>query len=234
MLQPYLYPELVVRSLVLEDEPAAIMASDDNPWMEGLVLTLTVGVIAGIAQTIGRWFTAASLPDPVAIGNTLVAGWRQFASVTSLPAPAVEDGANRIWAAYAVMQGYYAGWTQGVPLLATPFVLVIWWLFFGIVAFAAAKAMGGKGSLNSTLGAVALIVAPQVFTFLSFVPFVTVSSALLAVWSALIGYRALQVAHDLSWNRAAFATLIPYAGAMLLLPLLGTAFALGFTAGGYR
>jgi hypothetical protein len=210
------------------------MAGDDNPWMEGLVLTTTVGFLAGIAQTIGRWLTAASLPDPIQVGTTLTDGWRQFATVTNLPATAVEQGINRIWSAYAVLQGYFSGWTQAVPVLATPFILIVWWLFFAIVAFAAARTMGGKGSLNSTLGAVALIVAPQVITFLSFIPFVAVSGALLAVWGALIGYRAVQVAHGLSWQRAAFVTLIPYAGALLLLPLLGTAFALGFTAGGYR
>jgi hypothetical protein len=38
----------------------------------------------------------------------------------------------------------------------------------------------------------------------------------------------------LSWARAAVVTIIPYVVALLLAPLLGGAFALGFTAGGFR
>jgi hypothetical protein len=108
------------------------------------------------------------------------------------------------------------------------------WLFFGVVAFGAARALGGHGSLNSTLGAAALMVAPQIFQFLRIVPFVSVSSLLLAVWALLIGYRAIQVTHHLTWRRAMVAAVIPYAVVLILVPLLATIFVLGFTAGGYR
>jgi hypothetical protein len=76
--------------------------------------------------------------------------------------------------------------------------------------------------------------APQVVLIFGIVPFVSVSSLLLSVWSLLIGYRAVQVTHQLSWGRALIVTLIPYVAALLVLPLLATAFALGLTAGGYR
>jgi len=49
----------------------------------------------------------------------------------------------------------------------------------------------------------------------------------------LIGYRAVQTTHRLSWARAALVTIVPYVLALLLLPLLAGAFAVGFTAGGY-
>ena len=80
----------------------------------------------------------------------------------------------------------------------------------------------------------ALIVAPQILLVLSVVPFVAVSGLLLGAWSMLIGYRAVQTTHQLSWARAALVTIVPYVLALLLLPLLAAAFAVGFTAGGYR
>ena len=92
--------------------------------------------------------------------------------------------------------------------------------------------MGGKGGLNATLGATALMAAPQVLLLLTIVPFVTVSGALLAVWGALIAYRGIQVAHDLPWQRAAWATVIAYAVILGLIVLLGSVFGLGLAAGG--
>ena len=61
-----------------------------------------------------------------------------------------------------------------------------------------------------------------------------VSSLLLGAWSMLIGYRAVQTTHQLSWARAALVTIVPYVLALLLLPLLAGAFAVGFAAGGSR
>jgi hypothetical protein len=234
MLEPQFYPELVARALVLDEEPFEAMVDDDNPWVEGLALTAVVGITAGIAQSIGAWLTAMSLPDPATVENALVTGWRQFAAVTSLPPEAVDALITRVWGSATALTGYSGIWGLFTPLVATPFWLLIWWLFFGLVAFAAARAAGGHGTLNRTLGAAALMAAPQVLLIFSIVPFVSVSSLLLSVWSLLIGYRAVQVTHQLSWGRALIVTLIPYVAALLVLPLLATAFALGLTAGGYR
>lgn len=234
MLEPQTYPTMVAKALVLDDEPFTTMVEDDNPWVEGLALTVIVGMIAGTAQTIGGWLTTISLPDATTVENALLTGWRQFSAATSLPPTVTEAIFTRMWGAAAGWTGYAGGWGILTPLIATPALLIAWWLFFALVAFAAARALGGHGSLNSMLGAAALMVAPQVLVFLSIVPFVTVSSALLGVWGLLIGYRAVQSTHHLPWRRAVFATLIPYAALLLLAPIIITAFVLGFTAGGFR
>lgn len=233
MLEPQQYPDMVAKALVLDEEPFINMIDDDNPWVEGLALTAAIGLLAGAAQTIGGWLTAAAMPDPVALGNTLEAAMRQLATVTNL-APEVADAlAGPAWNAVSSFTGYGGGWGTLIPLLATPFTLILWWLFFGFVTFGAARAAGGNGTLNSTLGASALMVAPQILLLLSIVPFAAVSGALLSVWGLLIGYRAVQTAHDLPWGRAALVTLIPYLVALLLAPVLALAFLLGLTAGGY-
>jgi hypothetical protein len=234
MLEPQRYPELVAKALVLDDEPFVHMIEDDNPWVEGLALTTAVGLLAGVAQVVGGWLTAYSLPDPVAIENALVAAGRQLAATTNLPAAAVDALVVPAWNLISTASGYAGGWTLVTPLIATPFLLLTWWLFFGAVTFGGARAAGGQGNLNDTLGATALMVAPQVLLVFSVVPFVAVSSLLLSAWGMLIGYRAVQTTHQLSWARAALVTIVPYILALLLAPLLAGAFAVGLTAGGYR
>jgi hypothetical protein len=234
MLEPQQYPEMVAKALVLDEEPFVNMIDDDNPWIEGLALTAAVGLLAGAAQTVGGWLTTASLPDPMALQNTLESALRQLATATNL-APEVADAlAGSAWNVVSTVTGYSGGWTSVTPLVATPFLLLVWWLFFGFITYGAAHAAGGGGSLNSTLGASALMVAPQILLLFSIIPFAGVSSLLLSVWGLLIGYRAVQTTHNLTWGRAAIVTLIPYAVALLLVPVMATVFVLGLTAGGFR
>jgi hypothetical protein len=234
MLEPQLYPELVAKALVLDDEPFIHMIEDDNPWVEGLALTTAIGLLAGAAQMIGGWLTANSLPDPTALQNALLAGGRQLAATTNLPPEVVDALVGPAWNLLSATSGYAGGWSSVIPLIATPLLLLIWWTFFGYVTFGGARAAGGRGSLQDTMGATALMVAPQVLLVLSIIPFVTISSLLLSAWGMLIGYRAVQTTHQLSWARAAIVTILPYVVALLLVPLLGSAFALGFAAGGFR
>jgi hypothetical protein len=234
MLEPQLYPELVAKALVLEDEPFVHMMEDDNPWVEGLALTTAVGLLAGAAQVVGGWLTANTLPDPQAVQNTLLAGGRQLATVSNLPPEVVDALVGPAWNLFSAVSGYAGGWTHITPLIATPLLFIVWWIFFAFITYGGARAAGGHGSLNDTVGATALMVAPQVLLAFSVIPFVTVSSLLLSAWGLLIGYRAVQTTHQLSWARAALVTIVPYVLALLIVPLLAAAFALGFTAGGYR
>lgn len=234
MLNPRSYPELVAKALVLDDEPFFIMAEDDNPWFEGLALTTLVSLLAGSAQAIGSFLTASSLPPPNAVLTTIQQGWSQLAVTLALP-PAVADRLiSQFWIAATTITGYSGGWTNLIFLAATPIRALLWWAFFGFLAFAVARTLGGRGSLTATLGAAALGVAPHILLLLSFVPFVSVNGALLAVWGMLIGYRAVQITHGLTWRRAAVATIIPYAAAVIVFALLAGAFAAGYSAGGFR
>jgi len=103
-------------------------------------------------------------------------------------------------------------------LLGIPLLLILQWLLFGLVGHMVAKGMGGAGTLNQTLGAVALAIAPQALLLFRVIPFVSVSGALLFVWSLLVAYRAMEVAHQLPWRRAVWAAVIP---ALVILVLAG-------------
>ena len=112
MLEPQLYPELVAKALVLEDEPFVHMIEDDNPWVEGLALTAAVGLLAGAAQVIGGWLTASSLPEPMAIENVLLAVGRQLAATTNLAPQVVDALVAPAWNVLATTSGYAGGWSR--------------------------------------------------------------------------------------------------------------------------
>ncbi len=119
-------------------------------------------------------------------------------------------------------------------LISTPMTALLWWVFFGLLAFAVARIMGGHGSLTATLGTTALAVAPMVLQFLMLVPFASVSGAVVTLWGLLIGYRGIQIAHELPWQKAALAAIIPFATVLIAIMLLVAAFGAGYTAGGFR
>jgi len=53
MIQPQSYPALVSKALVLDAEPFIALSDDDDPWVEGLFLTIGVGFLVGVALVIG-------------------------------------------------------------------------------------------------------------------------------------------------------------------------------------
>ena len=96
------------------------------------------------------------------------------------------------------------------------------WLFSGFLVHVVAKALGGKGSFNQTLGATVLMAVLVLLRAFSVIPFVQVSPLLLAVWSTLILFRAVEVVHELPWRKAAITSTVPLIVVLLLLGVIET------------
>lgn len=217
MVQPQTYPALISKALVLDAEPFIALTDDDDPWLEGLFLTISVGFLVGIARLIGQLLTTAVLPPNDTVLAALLQGWQQWsASIPASTNPAVMEAALReAWAMFSFWHGYTGGWLRLLTLVTTPTLLLAQWLLAGMIVYVVARFLGGGGSLNQTLGVTALMVAPQVLRFAEMLPFAAVSQPLLSVWALLIVYRAVEVAHDLPWQQALLAAAAP-----LLLLLL--------------
>lgn len=211
MLQPRTYPELLGKALVLEADPFMAMVDDDEPWAEGLFMVVVIGLAVGLARLIGGWLTAAALPPLDATVEALIHGWQQLNAQFGLGIdPATADATIRSLADLSAgYNGIGGGWATLFVLVATPTGFVLQWLIYAAIAHVAARLMGGTGSFSQTLGALALVMAPQVLRLLTAVPFVSVSGLLLFVWSVLISYRALEVAHELPWGKAAWSAILP-------------------------
>lgn len=234
MLSPQSYPELVARALVLDDQAFNVMVGDDNPVLEGATMTAVIGLVAGAALALGSVLTAATLPAPDLVLTTLLQGWQQLAATIAVPPDAMNRTIAVAWNVSTVVSGYAGGLSHLIPLVVTPAIMLVWWLFFGVVAHGAARSVGGSGSLAGTMGATALIAGPGALLLFNVIPFAGVSFALIGVWSLLIGYRAVEIAHGLPWKKAIIAVLIPYAAVGAILLLLAVAFGAGVSAGGYQ
>ena len=226
MLQPQTYPELLSKALVLEAEPFATMAEDDAPWVEGLFMTVVIGILVAIAELIGGLLLTASMPPSDAMLNLVMQAWRQISVYFVGMDPAQGEASMRAgWAVLSGLSGFGSGWARLVLLVWVPVMLVAQWLIYGAAGHGVARLLGGDGSLNQMLGASALVVAPQAIRLVTVAPFVSVSTVLLAVWGVLIVYRAAEVAHGLPWTRAIWVALAP-----LLLLAAVTALAGWFVA----
>jgi Yip1 domain len=224
MLQPRTYPELISKALVLDAAPFIALNDDDDPWIEGMFLTVCVGFLVGAAHLIGRLLITAALPPSGAMLAAILQGWRQFS--TSAPEsinPAFMEALLReAWSVIVFWNGYSGGWVRLLTLVTTPVLLLVQWLAAGVIIHAMARFLGGKGDLNQTLGVTALMVAPQALRMVEIIPFAAVSQLLLSVWSLLIIYRAIEVTHDLPWRQALLAAVTPWLLLILLGLILGT------------
>lgn len=215
---------------MLEEQAFLTMKHDDNPWAEGLVFTVSIGVAVGIAGLIGGLLMSASLPPADVVRDVLLAALNRHPQETA-NLPMLESLLRQLWGGYTFVAGYDSGWQRLLVLVWTPLGMVLQWLLSGFLVHIVAKAQGGSGSFNQTLGATALMAAPALLRLFSLVPFVQVSGLLLVLWSTLIIYRAVQVAHDLPWRRAALTALVPLLALLVLLGVIETV-AIALMSGG--
>lgn len=235
MLQPKSYPEMIGKALVLEGEPFIDMADDDDPWVEGLFLIVAIGLLAGLARFVGDLLLTVTLPPSNTMVEALIQGWRQVgdAIAPGMSAGAFETTIRQQWSFLATVAGFGGGWTRLFVFILVPALFLVQWLLYGLVGHWLARLMGGKANLNQTLGATALMVAPQTLLFFEAIPFVAVSGALIGVWSLLIVYRALQIAHELPWTKAIWAALLPPLVLLLIagMAVTGTAILVAWAGG---
>lgn len=233
MLQPKTYPELVGKALVLEAEPFLTMSEDDNPWIEGLFLVTCVGILLGGAHLIGGLLWTASLPPSAAVREALLPSVQQVAAQMGMSdAVQIESAFRQFWGWGAGFLGYQGGFARFFYALLEPIWLVLQWLFLAVATHGAARLLGGKGSLVQTLGTTALAAAPYALGLLTIFPFVAVNSLLLGFWSMLITYRAIEITHDLSWQRSMLAVLAIPVILFFILLLVGAILGVILSIGG--
>lgn len=233
MLQPQTYPRLLGQALTLEPDPFVEMVDDDNPWIEGLFFAFVLGLLIAVAQLFGGLLFSASMPPSEAVLEVAVASLKQTLPVNPGQAADIEALVRQYWPWLTTIFNYNSGWLRLLTLIVTPLALIAQWLLYASVSHAVARMLGGSGTFNQTLGAVALSVAPRVLLVAMVVPFVSVSALLLHVWGILIAYRGLEIAHDLPPRKAAAAAVAPVVlGALLSLLVAVLGFGLLSLTGG--
>jgi hypothetical protein len=83
-----------------------------------------------------------------------------------------------------------------------------------------ARMLGGQGRLGQTMGLTALAFTPMLLRGLEFIPFLVIGSVA-ATWQLLLRYKAVRTVHALSWGRAFWATMLPFAVYLLFWLIVG-------------
>jgi len=215
-------------ALLLKEDAYEEMRAGANPVVTGLILIVIVGVAVALFGFVGdvlEWATTPNLND---LKDTLfyyfnqMPWWKMAAQD-----PGFAQGFEQIWNmnwSIASMLSPSPG-AAAINIIVIPLGLIVRWLIYGLLAYLFAHWLGGTANLSETLGVLALAVAPQALNLLNIFPYVQVGS-LISLWGILCAYVGLKTVHKLRWNRAMYATLLPYVLAIavgVLASCFGTA-----------
>ena len=228
---------LIGRGLFLEPAAYDEAADSDNPFVEGLFLVILIGVVVAVAGVIGQAIGWAMTPDLGELKQLIYDGLLQ--------SPLFEMMRENATAFAQFKQNYDLGWQISeffspnvtnifAGLFLAPLGLLIAWLWFALIAHGVAKVLGGKGSLQETLGATALALSPALLNVFGILPTITVAAV--GIWTLLARYVAVRRVHEnLTWGRSLVAVVSPMILSWLLLIVLGVfvAFLMSIFIGGF-
>jgi hypothetical protein len=216
---------LVFRALFLDSDAYDQLRDDDNPFIEGLFLVVIIAAGTAVLNLIGQFLAWASIPQMGAIKQVVweaLQGTPWWGVMTANPQAlrAFQGVWDLNWQIFPKLFGAPDPGVAALNILIWPLTAVVGWLIYGVLAHLFAKLLSGTGSLNETLGTTALGFSPLLFRGLGFIPFFVVGSAI-ATWQLICRYKAVRSAHRLSWGRAFWATLLPFAVYLLFWLFLG-------------
>jgi hypothetical protein len=215
-------------ALLLKEDAYEEMRAGTNPVVTGLILIVIVGVAVALFGFVGdvlEWATTPNLND---LKDTLFyyfnqMPWWKMAAQDPGFAKGFEQIWNMNWSIASMLSPSPGG--AFINIIVIPLGLIVRWLIYGLLAYLFAHWLGGTANLSETLGVLALAVAPQALNLLNIFPYVQVGS-LISLWGILCAYVGLKTVHKLRWNRAMYATLLPYVLAIavgVLASCFGTA-----------
>jgi hypothetical protein len=217
------YLQLGWDALLLRRDAYERMRGAANPVVKGLILIVAVGVVIALLGFVGDVLEWATVPDlmqmkDVVLRNLQDMPWWDMASRD----PQFQQTFTQVydfgWGIAEMVARPNVGWAA-VSIILTPLGLLVRWLLYGLLAYLFARLLGGSGDFSETLGVLALAVAPQALNVLGLFPYVDLGGVV-AIWGLLCAYIGLKTAHDLPWQRAAWATLLPFI-LVLVIALLG-------------
>lgn len=216
---------LVFRALFLDSAAFEELRDDDNPFVEGLFLVVLLGLVTAVLNLVGQLLTWASIPSMSAIKDVVLGFLQQqpWWAQMSANAQALEIFKRLYdinWQVFPRLFGAPDPTGAALNILAWPLLLVVGWLIYGVLAHLFAKVLGGHGTLNRTLGTTALAFTPWLLRGLGFIPFLVIGGVM-NTWQLILRYKALRTAHALSWGRAFWATMLPFAVYLLFWLVLG-------------
>jgi hypothetical protein len=224
-------------ALLLKENAYEEMGTADSPVVKGLILIIVVGVAIALFALVGDLLEWATTPNLDELKDTM------FYYFTQMPwwnmaakEPEFSQIFEQIWNFNWTIAKTFSPSPGGALLniIVLPLALVIRWLIYGLLAYLFARWLGGTAGLSETLGVLALAVAPQALNLLNLFPYMQLGN-LVSLWAILCAYVGLKTVHKLRWNRAMYATMLPFilvVGVIILASCFGTAIFAAVVKGG--
>jgi hypothetical protein len=217
--------ELVLRALFLDDRAFDELRDDDNPFVEGLFLVVIISVVTALLVLVGQllaWASAPRLADVKTVFETMLQQMSWWGPMSANPQALASfqqiwDGA---WRVIPTLFGAPDPRAAAINVIMWPASHIAIWLIYGLLAHAFARLLRGTGTLTQTLGTTSLAFSPWLLHGLQVIPFL-VLGGVVTTWQLILRYKAIRSAHRLPWDRAMWATLLPF------LVALALAFAVG-------
>lgn len=202
-----------IDALLLRERAYESMRDRPSPFTRGLTFVVSVGLIVALVSIVGAVLLRATSPDLGAIQEAVWQGMREMPWVEQIPP------GERAEVMEIIRRNFDLGWRIArlfapslgnalVNVILNPIALVAGWLVYGLLAFLAARILGGKGRLDQTYGTTALAVAPRMLGVVNVLPYV--DTAGLGIWALICNYLAIKHTHHLSPWRSFWATVIPF------------------------
>jgi len=220
------FASLVGRGLFLRTDAYEEMREAQNPFVEGLFVVLILGVIVAAASIIGSTLEWAATPDLASIQQAIYDGisgmpWFQELGQDIGPKFLGQFQTQWDWAWRWVNTFVPTPISSLANIITVPLRLILGWLVAGFLSHLFARWMGGEATLSETLGTTALAVAPQILNVAGLLPFAVVGGVV-GTWSLICWYVAIKEAHQLSWGRSFWATMLPRLVLWLLMLVVMT------------
>lgn len=216
---------LVLRALFLDSSAYDELRHDDNPYVEGMFLVVILGVATALLRLVGEIIAWASTPSMDAIKQVIfnayqkMPWWSQATQLSGFEAT-FRRYWDLIWRIFPSLFGAPTPGGAALNILTWPVVALVSWLIYGVLAHLFARLLKGEGTLNQTLGTTALAFSPLMFRGLEIIPFVSIGAAI-TTWQLICRYKAVRSAHRLPWQRAFWATVLPFAIYLVFWLLVG-------------
>lgn len=206
--------KLVFRALFLDSEAFDELREDDNPFVEGLFLVVLLAFLTAFLALLGQILAWATTPQVSAAKQVVWATlqqqpwWAGLAQASDVM-QTVQRVFDAVWLLLPAVTGVAEPSAAALNLVVWPAWALLSWLLYGVLAHGAARLLGGRATLNQTLGTTALAFAPWLLRGLGLIPFL-VLGGVVNTWQLILRYKALRSAHRLSWGRAFWATVLPF------------------------
>lgn len=214
---------LAWRALLLDQRAFNTVVNSLGPLKKGFAVLLTILGIVLVARLIGwglDYLTSPRLDSLQALVESFITGLPWYRTqVQQSPQFAVQfaQSYGLSWEAVRAALGIPTPTNQGIGIGALILNTLLVWLGYGTLAHWFARWLGGQGTWQETLGALALSYAPLLLLVVTAVPGAGAPLLLLFLLMLAGKHQAIKSAHHLAPGYTLAAVLLPYVAAVVLL-----------------